>query len=525
MQIVIPLSGQGSRFKAAGYSDLKPLIKVDGMPMVEHVVRMFPGESRFVFICNEEHLATTGLRATLESLVPEAVIVPIAPHKLGPVHAVLQAQEHIRDDEPTLVNYCDFSVAWNYEDFKKTMAETQPAGCVVAYKGFHPHSLGPNHYAYMREQDGKMLEIQEKQAFTSNKLEEFASCGTYYFESGQTCKHYFAKAMEENLNTNGEFYCSMPYNLIVKDGKTVTIYELDHFLQWGTPEDLEEYVNWSTYFAYYTQWESSLFPSSGTNLIPMAGAGERFSREGYADPKPLIPIGGKPMVEQSLKTLPAAQNWICAVRTEHLENPSLEPALKGKSRKLQIIRVDRLTEGQASTCLLARDQIDPEEPLLIAPCDAAMIYDEERYASLTSSQDVDCLVWTFRNHPHANRNPKQYGWAGANAEGKIERVTCKSPLSETPQRDPGIIGTFWFRKARFFLEAADELIRQNRRVNNEFYVDTAIEVLVEQGRSAFIFDVKHYICFGTPDDVRTYQYWERYFRQASHHPFHQSGGH
>jgi hypothetical protein len=93
------------------------------------------------------------------------------------------------------------------------------------------------------------------------------------------------------------------------------------------------------------------------------------------------------------------------------------------------------------------------------------------------------------------------------------------PLSDNVQQDPGIIGAFWFREARFFLEAADSLIRQNRRVNNEFYVDTTIEVLLEQGRRAKLFDVDFYICFGTPDDVRSYEFWANYFHSAAHHPY------
>ena len=96
------------------------------------------------------------------------------------------------------------------------------------------------------------------------------------------------------------------------------------------------------------------------------------------------------------------------------------------------------------------------------------------------------------------------------ADGWIEGVSCKTPISADVKKDPGVIGTFWFRKGRFFLEAADALIAANLRVNNEFYVDSSISVLVGLGRRARVFDVKHYVCFGTPDDVRTYEYWNSY---------------
>lgn len=197
----------------------------------------------------------------------------------------------------------------------------------------------------------------------------------------------------------------------------------------------------------------------------------------------------------------------------------MEPVLRSNGHGIQILPVDKPTQGQASTCLLARAWLDPAAPLLIAPCDVALVYDEERYAALTADPNVDCLVWTFRNHPHANRHPRQYGWVQASPEGEIKGISCKTPLGEDVRHDPGIIGAFWFRQARFFLEAADSLIAQNRRINNEFYVDSAIEVLLEQGRRARLFDVEHYICFGTPDDVRSFEFWATYFDRAPHHPY------
>jgi NDP-sugar pyrophosphorylase family protein len=519
MQIVIPMAGSGARFVRAGYKALKPLIEVDGMPMIEHVVRMFPGERDFLFICSQNHLEETPLRSVLERLVPDACIVAIEPHKLGPVHTALSAIDFIKDDKPVILNYCDFSVHWDYADFKHRMKRLDCAGCITAYRGFHPHSLGANLYAYMRERNNCLIEIQEKQCFTDQRMNEYASSGTYYFRSGALLKHYFRRAGERNLQTNGEYYASMPYNLMVEDGLDVYIYELEHFLQWGTPEDLEEYQAWSSYFAHYASWKPSLPPMQGINLIPMAGAGARFAQEGYPHPKPLVPVAGAPMVQRSLDTLPPAKTWIAVCRSEHLQTPGLESALNANGRKVRISPVDRPTEGQACTCLLARGWLDPDAPLLVGPCDTAMVYDQERYAALTSDTQVDCLVWTFRNHPHANRHPKQYGWVRATSDGAVQGISCKVPLSEDIRHDPGIIGAFWFRQARFFLEAADRLIAQNRRINNEFYVDSAIEVLLEQGRRAKVFDVGHYICFGTPDDVRTYEYWAAYFRKASHHSY------
>lgn len=520
MQIIIPMAGEGARFVRAGYTRLKPLIEVDGAPLVQHVVRMFPGETDFLFICARPHLEQTSLRAELERIAPGAAIVGIEPHKLGPVYTALAAAEHIRDDAPVIFNYCDAAAQWAYADFKRAVADSGCDAALAAFRGFHPHSLGQTLYAYIREQNGRLLEIREKRAFTANRMAEYASTGTHYFRSGALLKHYFRQAVARDLQVNGEFYASLPFNLLVEDGLDVRVSGVEQFMHWGVPADLEEYRTWSTYFARHADWQPSGAPQPGANLIPMAGAGARFSREGYRQPKPLVPVAGAPMIRRALATFPPAQTWIAACRSEHLQQFALEPALRSNGHRVQVLPVANPTEGQAATCLLARPQLDPAQPLLIAPCDAALVYDQARYAALTADPGVDAVVWTFRNHPHANRHPQQYGWVQAAPNGTIERVTCKVPLSDTPQRDPGIIGAFWFRQAGFFFEAAEALLTQNRRVNGEFYVDSTIEVLLEQGRRAKHFDVEHYICFGTPDDVRTFEFWSRYFHRAPHHPYH-----
>ena len=182
-------------------------------------------------------------------IAPGSAIVGIDPHKCGPVHAALLAEPVIKDNAPVLLNYCDFSVGWDFDRFCRAMRELDPAGCVTAYRGFHPHGLGPNLYAYMRTAGNWMTEIREKHAFTQNRMNEFASSGAYYFRTGTLLKQTFRRAIERGLATNGEFYASSPYNLLVEDGLPVYVYELDHFLQWGTPEDVEEYRAWSDYFA------------------------------------------------------------------------------------------------------------------------------------------------------------------------------------------------------------------------------------------------------------------------------------
>ena len=112
------------------------------------------------------------------------------------------------------------------------------------------------------------------------------------------------------------------------------------------------------------------------NLIPMAGQGSRFLNAGYGIPKPLIEIDGLPMVVKAAKCLPDADHWIFICRKEHLTEFELDKVLNKYFCKTTILAVDYLTEGQVSTCLIAKDYLDADDFLTIGACDNGMEYDE-----------------------------------------------------------------------------------------------------------------------------------------------------
>ena len=96
----------------------------------------------FVFIINDKHEVETNIVEVLDELVENKTIVTIPRHKKGPVFTVSEFEKLIDDDEQVVVNYCDFSMYWDYNDFERFVDETKCDGCVVSYTGFHPHMLG-----------------------------------------------------------------------------------------------------------------------------------------------------------------------------------------------------------------------------------------------------------------------------------------------------------------------------------------------------------------------------------------------
>ena len=521
MHIIIPMSGSGSRFVNAGYKELKPLIVIDGKTIIEHVCDMFPSEDKITFICRDVHLETTEMRAILNKVRPNAQIIATPTHKLGPVHAVSFAFDHIDDDEEVIINYCDFGVYWDYADFLKHTRARNAEGAIPAYKGFHPHMLGSTNYAFMRDEQQWMQAIQEKKPFTDNRLNEYASSGTYYFKRGAYVKKYFPALIEQGLDLNGEYYVSMVYNLLQQDRLRISIYEIQHMLQWGTPEDVAEYRAWSQYFRELSARHSHAFTLTKphVNVIPMAGLGSRFSKVGYTTPKPLIPVSGKPMVIQAVAACPQspAPRFVCL--EQHLKQYPLQAEIEKYYPAAKIIPLPAVTEGQAITCLAGLDSVPDDVGVFIAACDNSMLVDTNAFQALADDETVDAIVLTFKHHPSVKRNPHMYGFVEVNAREEVTGVSVKVPLSNSPDQDHAIVGAFYFKSAALFRKAVAALQTKNQRVNGEFYVDSIIGVLAEMGKRVKPFVVDHYICWGTPDDLKTFEYWQSFFHKAKWHPY------
>lgn len=521
MKILIPMAGQGKRFLAAGYQTPKPLIPVEGMPMIEHIIHNFSIEDDFVFGVNEEHLKSTPLAEILKRLAPRAGIVAMPYQKAGPIGVLKNLFDYVEDGEPVIVNYCDFSWSWDYEDFKKQVAAMHADGAVLCYRGFHPHLLGPNLYATLDADGPWMKAIREKHTWHGDKQQDWTSSGTYYFRTGALLKQS-CQAIEQHPDwkINGEFYVSQLYQVLKDMGKKILISEIPFMLQWGTPEDLEEYRYGSDIFRAKAKPHPVPEPLDMTVLVLMAGAGKRFEDAGYRVPKPLIPVDGKPMVVSACESMPRGRRYVFAARQETLPAGVFEKAASGYFPKTEMLWVDKLTEGQACTALLAREKIQAAEPVLIAACDHGAVMDPSRFSAVADpASGVEAVIFTFRGFPPVRRNPKAYGWVETDTEDRAVRTSVKIPLPGDPLGHHAIMGAFWFRRWDIFTSAADETIRENRRVNNEFYIDEVMNSVIRRGHCVKVLEIDRYIGWGTPEDLKTYEYWQRFFSQAWFHPY------
>jgi len=230
-------------------------------------------------------------------------------------------------------------------------------------------------------------------------------------------------------------------------------------------------------------------------LIPMAGEGSRFQKEGYTFPKPLINVNGKPMIQSVVENLDFDCEYIFLVRKEHIEKYDglLHTLKRITNEKFNYVVVDELTEGAACTALLAKDLINNDDDLLIANSDQIIEYEPENFRTFRSMLDVDAIVFTFNAvHP-------KWSFVKTNSRGFITEVAEKKPIS-----DIATCGIYWYRKGSDFVQYAEQMIEKNIRVNDEFYIAPVYNELIEAGKTLIPFYVHRMWGIGTPEDLKAY---------------------
>jgi dTDP-glucose pyrophosphorylase len=398
---------------------------------------------------------------------------------------------------------------WDYEYFKKFVRDTKCEGSVICYTGFHPHMLGSDNYAFCRVNIyNEILEIREKQPFTEDKMSEYASTGTYYFRRGEYVKKYFKELIEKDININGEYYVSLVYNLLINDGLICNVYEVPHMLQWGTPFDLGFYSKWSDYYRKTSNGQSSVEIPECITLLPMAGLGSRFSKEGYVDPKPFIKVNGKNMLDQAIRCLPKTKDIVYGCLKGH----------KNSAPSGRVVWIDTVLPGQACTTEKLLDSVE-DESILVSACDNGVFYDENKFLDLVNDQSNDIIVWSYRNNYSSHYNPNMYSWLNVDDQQNVKYVSVKNFTGKDPLKEYAIVGTMFFRNKDIYQKSLKSLYDKNVRTNGEFYIDNLLNEAIDLGYKVKNFEVDEYICWGTPNDLKTYEYWQTFFDKVDWHPY------
>lgn len=232
MNVLIPMAGAGTRFVEAGYSFPKPLIDVEGKPMIQLVVENIGIDANYIYICQKEHRERFNLDTMMNLITANNDIVDIDYVTEGAACTALLAEDLIDNDSPLFFANSDQYVEWNPVEFMYKMQETQCDGGIVTFKATHPK------WSFAKIEDGYVTEVAEK-----DPISDDATVGFYYWKHGRDFIKYAKQMIAKNIRVNNEFYVCPVFNEAIEDGKKIKAYHVDEMWGLGTPEDLQAYLN------------------------------------------------------------------------------------------------------------------------------------------------------------------------------------------------------------------------------------------------------------------------------------------
>jgi len=232
MNVLIPMAGAGSRFAKAGYSFPKPLIDVNGKPMIQTVVDNINIDANYIFIVQKEHREKYNLDNMLNLIAPDCKIVEVDGITEGAACTTLLAEEYIDNDQPLFIANSDQWVGWNSLDFLYKMNELNADGGIVTFKATHPKWS----YAAV-DNDGMVTKVAEKDPISDN-----ATVGFYYWKHGEDYVESAKDMIAMQKRVNGEFYVCPVFNQAILMGKKIFAHNVEEMWGLGTPEDLEKFL-------------------------------------------------------------------------------------------------------------------------------------------------------------------------------------------------------------------------------------------------------------------------------------------
>lgn len=236
-------------------------------------------------------------------------------------------------------------------------------------------------------------------------------------------------------------------------------------------------------------------------IMPMAGEGSRFLKEGWNTPKPLIELNGKTLFQRAIGSVHingTLMKYSFIVRKEHIDKYGIDKRIKELLPQANIFYVEKTTRGAVETCLIAREAIDKEDAIVVMDCDL-------EFKSKTYTDGIKDILSKRTDEVNGgmlvsfNSNLPKYSYAEIDNNSKVLRTAEKEVIS-----NHALCGAYFFSKAESFLSAADRLLNEANFSKPEFYVSLLYNYLLNDGETVTLAEMEEYYSYGTPDELKRF---------------------
>lgn len=239
LNIVVPMAGAGSRFASAGYTDPKPLIPINGVPMIKLVINNLRPSCahRFVFICQRQHVESYELASKLASWAPGCAVIALDGLTEGAACTVLSSRDLIDNSDPLMIANSDQYIDVDINEYLATLPARHLDGLIMTMTASDPK------WSFVgMSDDGLVTTVVEKEVISSE-----ATVGIYNFSRGSDFVAAADDMIARNLRVNNEFYVAPTYNQMIEAGKAIGTYnigaEAAGMYGLGIPADLDLFLS------------------------------------------------------------------------------------------------------------------------------------------------------------------------------------------------------------------------------------------------------------------------------------------
>ena len=206
-------------------------------------------------------------------------------------------------------------------------------------------------------------------------------------------------------------------------------------------------------------------------------------------PKPLIMVKDRHIIDLAMESINTEDcNIIFAVRLEHVNNFSIDDILREKfGNDIKIVIIDRVTDGSVSTCLLAKDHINNDLPLIIYTPD---VYFQKQFDPNDIPESLAGFLLTFK------ANSAAHSYVKIDSTGLATRTAEKEVISQN-----AAVGVYYYKTGKMFVDYAEEMINKDIRTKNEFYICPMYNLMIHDGLPVSIAQVEKMHVLGTPAEL------------------------
>ena len=236
-------------------------------------------------------------------------------------------------------------------------------------------------------------------------------------------------------------------------------------------------------------------------IMPMAGEGNRFLKEGWTTPKPLIELKGMPLFKRAIGSVVvegAPMKYSFIVRKEHIDQYHIDKQIKAILPNANVFFVEKTTRGAVETCLIAEPAISEDDAITVMDCDLEFrskgyIEGISQILRMPAEKANGGMLVSFES------TEPRYSYAEVDDDMIVKRTAEKEVIS-----NHALCGAYFFSTAKGFLNAAHRLLNEPVFTKPEYYVSLLYNYLLADGETVRLSTMEEYYSYGTPEELKRY---------------------